>query len=384
MLNRLLRRSAAEEASDGSSGLASQQRLQSASGVLFIYLVCIVAALVISALVVWGTGGSWSSVLSSLLDGSIRRPGRWGKTIGEAIPLLLVALGMIINLKAGLVNIGQEGQLYVGAAFATYVGTFMSGPGVLVLIVILLAGILGGAIWAGIASVLRYWRNIPEVFSTLLLVFVANQAVGYGLKNTRLLLDPTPDTGNRNLISDQLAEGTRLPRLELFGNEFPVSVFVALLLAVSVSLVMRRTIVGFRLQMLGSGPRAAHRAGVSDRLYGGLSLAVSGAFCGLAGAFMLTGGDFGNYRLTPGFPVNIGWEGLLVALMARSQPILSVIAAFVFAALRTGAGFLAATGVDSEITKVVQALLVLALLIPPAILYVRDRRRTLAAAKERT
>ncbi len=350
---------------------------------LGIYLASIAVALLIAALVLWATGGSWTTVLSALLDGSVRRPGRWGDTIGEAIPLLLVALGTIINSKAGLVNIGQEGQLFVGAALATYVATHIGIAGPFVLFLMMLAGVVGGGIWAGIASLLRYQRRIPEVLTTLLLVFVAAQAVGYGLKNTNLLLDPTPDTGNRNLISDQLDAATRLPRVNWFGNEFPVSAFVALILAVLLALALVWTVVGFRLNMLGQGPRTAHRAGVSEKRYGGLALVISGAFCGLAGAFMLTGGDFGNYRLTPGFPVNIGWEGLLVALVARSHPLVAIPAAFVFAALRTGSSFLAATGVDRDITRVVQALLVLALLVPPAVLFVRDRRRALTAARDR-
>ncbi len=367
----------------GDEAGARLSRTREGVTVLGIYLASVAVALLVAALVLYATGGSWTTVLSALLDGSVRRPGRWGDTIGEATPLLLVALGTIVNSRAGLVNIGQEGQLYVGAALGTYVATHVGASGPFVLILVLLAGIVGGAIWAGIASALRYGRRIPEVLSTLLLVFVAAQAVGYGLKNTNLLLDPTPDTGNRNLISDQLDTSTRLPRVTWFGNEFPVSAFVALVLAVLVALALTWTVTGFRLQMLGQGPRTAHRAGVSESRYGGMALVVSGAFCGLAGAFMFTGGDFGNYRLTPGFPVNIGWEGLLVALVARAHPIVAIPAAFVFAALRTGSGFLAATGVDRDITKVVQALLVLALLVPPAILFVRDRRRALAAARDR-
>ena len=367
----------------GDEAGARLSRTREGVTVLGIYLASVAVALLVAALVLYATGGSWTTVLSALLDGSVRRPGRWGDTIGEATPLLLVALGTIVNSRAGLVNIGQEGQLYVGAALGTYVATHIGASGPFVLILVLLAGIVGGAIWAGIASALRYGRRIPEVLSTLLLVFVAAQAVGYGLKNTNLLLDPTPDTGNRNLISDQLDASTRLPRVTWFGNEFPVSAFVALVLAVLVALALAWTVAGFRLQMLGQGPRTAHRAGVSESRYGGMALVVSGAFCGLAGAFMFTGGDFGNYRLTPGFPVNIGWEGLLVALVARAHPIVAIPAAFVFAALRTGSGFLAATGVDRDITKVVQALLVLALLVPPAVLFVRDRRRALAAARDR-
>jgi simple sugar transport system permease protein len=98
---------------------------------------------------------------------------------------------------------------------------------------------------------------------------------------------------------------------------------------------------------------------------------------------MLAGGNFGNYQLVPGFSVGIGWTGLLVALVAREKALAAIAVAFVFASLRTGSGLLAATGVERRITDVVQALLVLALLVPPAVLYVRQRRRALHAARDR-
>ena len=99
---------------------------------------------------------------------------------------------------------------------------------------------------------------------------------------------------------------------------------------------------------------------------------------------MLTGGDFGNYHLTPGFSVNIGFDGLLVALVARQRLLIVLPTALVFAGLRTGSGILAATGVERDLTKIVQSLLVLALLIPPAIFFVLDRRRAMAATMART
>jgi len=99
---------------------------------------------------------------------------------------------------------------------------------------------------------------------------------------------------------------------------------------------------------------------------------------------MLTSGDFAKYRLVPGFTVNLGWTGLLVALVARDKVMAIIPVAFVFASLRTGSSFLAATGVERRVTDVVQGLLVLALLIPPAILFVRDRRRALARVESRT
>ena len=351
--------------------------------VVVLYAVCIAAALVLAAILVAATGGSWRDVFSALLDGSIRRPGRWGLTLGTALPLLLVALGTIVNARAGLVNIGQEGQLLIGAACATYVGVRLGGPGPVVIVALLLAGVLGGAVWAGIAGALRYWRGVPEVLSTLLLVTVAANAGGYGLKNPSLLLAPAAGRANRNQVSEQLADDTRLPRITVFGNEFPISVLLGIALAGAVAFVLARTVPGFRLRMLGRNPRTAQRAGVSATRYGMGAMLISGGFAGLAGAAMLAGGDFGNYQLVPGFSVNIGWTGLLVALVARERAVAAISVAFVFASLRTGSGFLAATGVERRITDVVQALLVLALLIPPAVIYIRSRRRALAASKDR-
>ncbi len=352
---------------------------------LVMYAASVVAALILAAVIVEATGGDWWPVMEALVDGSIRGPGRWGETLGVAVPLLLVALGTVISAKAGLINIGQEGQVLMGAAFAVYFGFLIGGPGPLNLVVLMVFGALGGAGWASVAGLLRFWRGVPEVLSTLLLVIVATQAVGYGLKQDWLLLAPEANRGNRNQVSRQLAGDNRIPRPDIFGNEFPITVYVAVVLAVVTAFVLARTVWGFRLRMLGHNPRAAQRAGVSSTGYGAAALAIGGAFAGLAGAAMFAGGgfSFGNYRLVPGFSDNIGWTGLLVALVARERALAAVVAAFVFAGLRTGAGFVNSTGVESRITDVVQGLLVLALLVPPAVIFLRNRHRARAAATER-
>lgn len=351
----------------------------SALEVVGLYAVSVLAALALAALVVETTGGSWSDVVGALLDGSVRRPGRWGGTLGVAVPMALVALGTIISMRAGLVNIGQEGQLLVGAAVATYLGVRLPGPGPIVVVALLVGGVAGGALWSGIAGLLRFRRKVPEVLSTLLLVFVAANLVGYGLKEQWLLLAPAEGRANRNQVSEQLAADVRLPRITWFGNEFPLSVLLTVALAAAVAFVVARTVWGFRLRMLGRSPRVARRSGVAEDRYGTTAMLLSGGFAGLAGAVMLAGGDFANYQFVPNFSVGIGWTGLLVALVARERALAVLPLALVFAALRTGSGFLAATGVERRIVDVVQALLVLALLVPPAILYLRSRRRSVAA-----
>ena len=342
------------------------------------------AALLLSVLLVELTGGDAGAVFSALLDGSVRGPARIGATIGVAVPLLLVALGTIVSTRAGLINIGQEGQLFIGAAFAAYVGTELGGPGPVVVVALLVAGAIGGALWAAIASMLKYRRSVPEVLTTLLLVTVATQLVGYGLKNQWLLLAPSEGRANRQQISEQLADDTRIPRVTWFGNEFPISALMAVAIAAFIAFALARTLWGFRLRLLGHNERTAQRAGIAAHKHGGRALLISGAFAGLAGGMMLAGGDFGNYTLVPGFPSEIGWTGLLVALVARQRVAAAVFVSLIFASLRTGSGFLAATGVERRITDVVQGLLVLALLIPPALLSLRQRRRAVAARRERT
>jgi ABC-type uncharacterized transport system permease subunit len=350
-----------------------QAAVRRAVSLMGLYVVSVAVALVLSALLISITGGPWRGVLSALLDGAIRKPGRWGDTLAEATPLLIVALGAIVSARAGLVNIGQEGQLAVGAAAATYVATHLSGP--IAIAGALLAGLVGGALWAGIAALLKYWRKVPEVITTLLLVFIASQGTGYLLTRTFLLLDDDPNKPNRVQTSAQLDESTRIGYIRIFGNEFPWSVVAAVLLAIGVSVVLHRTTWGFRLTVLGRNARTAQRIGVPVVVAGATALAVGGAFAGLAGAVMLTAGT-ANYRFTPGFANNVGWEGLLVALVARNRPLACIPIAFVFAALRTGSGFLAATGVERSIVDVVRSLLVLALLVPPAVVAMRQRRVT--------
>ena len=351
--------------------------------VIGLYAICLFVALALAAICVAATGGSWTNVYTAILDGSIRKPGRWGLTLGISAPILLVALGTIVNGRAGLVNIGQESQLVMGSCFAAYVAVRLGGPGPFVLIIAMLCGVIGGAMWAGIAGLLRYYRNVPEVLSTLLMGTVAANLMGWGLRKPWLLLAPAAGRANRNQVSEPLAADTRIPRVTWFGNEFPISVLVALGLTLIVWVVLDRSVFGFRLRMLGRNPRTARRAGVAERRYGIGAMLASGGFAGLAGGAMLAGGDFGNYQLVANFGAGIGFAGLLAALVARQRVVILIFVAFLFGCMRTGSGFLRATGVSGRIADVVQGLLVLAMLLPPAILYVRERRRALSASSSR-
>lgn len=341
-----------------------------------LYAISIAVALGLSAALVWATGGSARAVFSALLDGSLRSPGAWGVTLTAAGPLLLVAVGTIVATRAGLVNIGQEGQLLLGACFAAYVAVRLGGPGWFVIAVSLLFGALGGGAWAAIPAGLKAWRGVPEVLSTLLLTFVSFPLLTFGLRQAWLLADRDTERINHVNSGEQLPEHTKLPDVALFGNEIDLGFVIALALALVLSWMIARTVLGSRIDIVGLNPRAAQRFGIAQKPLAAWTLVGSGATAGVAGAVMLHGSAAGD-RLVFGFSGNVGWDGLLVALLARNKVMLAVPMAFVFAMLRTGSSFLASTGVDRKMTEVVQALLVLALLVPPAIEFVLDRRRAL-------
>lgn len=348
---------------------------------LFLYAAAIAGALLLAAGLVAITGESWSGVPKALLDGAFLAPGRWGDTLTIAAPMLLVALGMVVAVKGGFFNIGQEGQLLMGALAMSLAGTKFAGPGPVLLVSGLVLGAVAGGAYAGIAAAMRFRRGVPEVISTLLLVFVAYQMVGFAITTDWLLRDLDPDRPSQAVSSAPLPESVRLPMISVFGNEFHIGVVIALLAAGAGAFLLLRSVPGFKLRLLGFSPEVARQAGVPVERGGRLALFLSGAFAGLSGAVMLSGGA-SSARLTAGFSTEIGWQGLLVALVARNRPLVCIPVALVFAALRTGSGFLAATGVDRKVVDVIQALLVLALLLPPAVRFVLDRPRATAGADQ--
>ena len=362
------------------AGSAARSRRSRRGEAALLYVLSIAGTLIVSAGLVAVTGQSPARMLGALMDGAFLAPGRWGNTLTVAAPLLLVALGMVIGVKAGFFNIGQEGQLLIGAVAMALVGTKFAGPGPLLLVGGLVLAAAAGGAYAGIAALMRFRRGVPEVISTLLLVFVAFQIVGLAITTDWFLRDLDPNRPSQAVTSASLPASVRLPVLTVSGNEFHVGFLIALAGAGAVAFLLVRTVPGFKLRLLGASPNVAQQAGVAVARAGSAALFASGALAGFAGAVMMAGGA-SSARLTAGFSNEIGWQGLLVALVARSNPLLCIPVAIVFAALRTGAGFLAATGVDRKVVDVVQALLVLALLTPPAVQFLRQRRRAVGAAE---
>lgn len=336
------------------------------------YTASIVVAFVIAAMLVALAGSSPWDTLVAMYRGSVATPSAWGLSIDNATPLLVVATGTIIAGRAGFFNLGQEGQVMIGAVVFTAVAIYVPGPSFLILILSLIGGVVGGALWAGIGALLYFWRNIPVVISTLLLVYIAGQVVPFVVTEPWLLA--ASDAGAVvTPQSDTIPAGVWISDIGRYpGLKFSSAALIALILAIAVAVILRHTTWGFRIRMLGLNRRAAQRVGVSTRVYGTLALLLSGGFAGLAGS-MLVGS--GLHQLDPSVSQNNGWNGLLVALIARENPLVAVPAALFFGLLEAGGGFLASTGVPRYLVDVVTSMFVLAVVFPSAWQIYRRARR---------
>ena len=292
-----------------------------------------------------GSVGSWYSLTSA--------------TLVRAIPLMLTGCAIAVAFRAGVWNIGAEGQLLAGGAGATAVALLMPGAGLLALALALVTGAAAGAGWAGIAAVLRERFGVLEVISTIMLNFVALYAVGY------LVRGPLQESTHAYPQSSSIADAVQLARLPGAGR-LHSGIVIALVIVVVAGWVMRHTASGFRLMAVGESPTAAASAGMIDvRRVTTLAFVASGALAGLAGAIEVLGVTFALYEdLSPGY----GYTAIAVALLAGLDPWRVVITSLLFAALEAGAGAMQRdAGVPSTLVSVIEALLILGVVAAQAV-----------------
>jgi ABC-type uncharacterized transport system permease subunit len=279
-------------------------------------------------------------LLGILISGSIGSPFALQGTIVKSVPLLLTGLSVVIAFRAGVWNIGAEGQFIVGALASFLFARFG-------LTASLLASIVAGAAWASIASLLRFWRNAPEVLTTILLNFVGFHLLGYAVNG------PLQESRGQYPQSDAIPPNAMLPAID----GVHAGIFIAVILAVAAWFMLYRTDEGLRLRATGFNPSAARWAGVHVNRQIARAMATSGAMAGLAGGIELLGV---THRLFERFAAGYGYSGIAVALLAQLHPLATLLSAFFFGALTTGAGELQrAANISSTIATFGQAIVIL-------------------------
>ncbi len=298
-----------------------------------------------------GAFGSHSAIISA--------------TLKRAIPLMLLGVAVAIAFRAGVLNIGADGQFMAGATASVATGLSLTGaPPLVVLGSSLCAGVAGGAAWAALAAWLRARFGVAEVISTLLLNFVATNLVGYLVRGA--MQEPT----HAYPQSAVLTAAARLPQL-IPGERLHAGFVIAVLVCVAASSVFERTVFGFRAKAVGLNPKAVESVGGVSAIQVQVSaLIVSGGVAGLAGFCETSGVTYALYEdLSPGY----GYTAIAVALLGGLRPIGVAVAAIFFGALGAGADAVQRdAGVPAELASVVAALVILGLLVVP---HVQGRTR---------
>jgi len=330
-------------------------------------LAAVAIALVIGAGLILTQDANPFTAYQALLSGAFGSWKDFARTLEKTTPLILTGLAVIVALKGGLFNIGAQGQLLMGALFSAWAGYQITGlPRVLHVPLALAFGIVFGLATAAFAGFLKAWRGAHEVITTIMLNAIIINLTEY------LAGGPWQEKGTAISRTPPIEGSAKIPRIA----DLPVGFFVALLCAGGVWFLVKRTTTGFAISTIGANKHAATYGGISVARITVLTMAISGGLAGLGGA-VETQGVVGRYE--PGFNSGLGFDGITVALLARTEPLAAIPAALLLGIMRAGGTNMAfKAGVEQEIVDVILAIILLLVAAPIVVRWILrlDRNTT--------
>lgn len=359
---------------------------------LLIPLGAILAAFVISSVLIIARGANPLSAYAALFMGAFGSTNALANTITRMVPVIMTGLAVTYGYRSGFFNIGAEGQLYMGAMATTWLGITLTGwPAWLLIPACLLAGALVGSLWALIPGYLKAKRGFNEVLTTLLLNYITLQLFeflirvdhavgkGYSFLSWLGLKDPTQPFPK----SAYIAEAARMPTLGglLLGlgirledpafNRYTLAAVIALIAAIVIYVLLFKTTTGYRARAVGVNPQAAQYMGINVMRTTITTALISGALAGLAGSLEIMGFQ---HRVIQNFLVGAGYDGIPVALIGQLNPLGVLLSALFFGALRAGANRMQiVSGAPVSIIYVIQSLAIL-FAIAGTVIDLRPRR----------
>ena len=334
----------------------------------------VLIALSLGGLFVLASGNSPVAAYAALFQGAFGSPYDVTETIVSTVPLVLTALSVAIAFRTGLFNIGAQGQLLVGALAAGWAGAqFAALPGPILMPIVVVFGIGGGAFYGGIVGVLKALRGVNEVITTIMLNYTIVFVMHW-------LLQAGPMTAQNALgtpASTPIGAGARLPviipnEVVLFSR-LHAGVILAAIAVVFFWFLLWRTPLGYRLRAVGLGARAAAQAGIDPRRHIILVMAIAGGFAGLGGMIEVTG-LFG--RVYDGFASSYGFDAIAVALLGKNSPLGIVAAALLFGAFVHGGAYMQShAGISSNLVSIIQAFVLFVIAAEALVRAIVGRRR---------
>ncbi|GAA4919578.1 ABC transporter permease [Nesterenkonia rhizosphaerae] len=282
------------------------------------------------------------------------------ETMVYSVPLILAGLGIAIGFRSGMLNIGGQGQIILGATSAGFLGYAVSLPTGLHLLLAVAGGVLGGAIWGGIAGVLKARTGANEVIVTIMLNHIAIYLLAWLLKQQWFI-----QTGSNQPLSTAVDNSARLAGLLGPGFRLHAGFLVAILATFAVWWLLERSTLGYEFRAIGENPDAARTAGINVPKATALVLVIAGGLAGLGGAMHVLGTE---YRIGSGVAGTLGFDAITVALLGRSKPLGTFLAGLLLGGLRAGGVLMQAqTGTPIDIVLVLQAVIVLMIAAPPLV-----------------
>ena len=301
-------------------------------------LAAVFVALLIAAIMLVVLDASPVEGFQAMFEGAFGSGDALIATVLKATPLLFVGVGITIAFRANVINIGGEGQMVLGGLFATMAALLLGDlPAFVMLPAVIIAGMLGGAIWGAIPGFLKAYYRVSEILSTIMLNIVAVQLMNYLLRGP--LLDPAEiERGTRIPQTERLPETADLP-LILNSDRFHIGPLLAVLAAIAAYILLWRTPLGYRLRAVGQNVDASRYAGIPVKRTIVTAMMLSGAMCGLAGAVLVFGSE--SHRMvtdgsTAGFTGSAGFNGIVAALFGALHPLWTIPASFLFGGLLVG------------------------------------------------
>jgi simple sugar transport system permease protein len=315
------------------------------------YLIILIIALLIGAVVMYLSGRDPISAYLALWEGAFGNGYRFADTLDRSTIMILAGIAGSIAFRTNIINLGLEGQLYIGAFAAAWVGfTFTNLPSIVHLPLCMIAGILGGALWTLPVLYLKMRWKIPELVPTLMLNYIAIRITDYLIAFP--FRDPTAPMAGSPLI----AASAKLPKL-IKGSTINIGFIIAIALIFLTYWFLFKTKIGYELRMVGLNQDFAAAAGLPVKRSIILAMTLSGGVIGLGGALMIMG-FFG--RFLGGFSSGYGWDGFMIAIIAQNHPFAVFPTALFFGALANGALTMqSVTGVPQAVVAMVKGTLVL-------------------------
>ena len=314
-------------------------------------LLAIFTALMVSAGVLLLQGTSPIKAYLALGEGAFGSQTAIIETLIKTTPFILAGLGIALAFRGGLFNIGVQGQLFMGSIFTVVVGFTIEAPPIIHIPLALVAGMVGGGLWAAIPGYLKARNGAHEVITTIMLNFIAARLIAWTISPIGPLRAP------RTVIPETRAvfESARLPVL-IADTRLHAGVIIALIAAFIVYWLLWRTVTGFEIRTVGANPSAARYAGINVERNIVLTMVLSGALAGLGGGIQVLG--LAPYNFTTGFNTGLGFDSIAVAVLGGIHPFGVVLAAFLFGAMDAGARLMQLrTKVPIDIITITQGLI---------------------------